>query len=226
MLVIKQKKRIVGGGIINSLINNLPFEVHWPGMNYCGPATKLEERLRRGDPGVNKLDEFCKKHDIAYSQNKDLRSRHEADEILKERAWERFKAKDSSLGEKAAAYVVTNAMKAKLAMGAGVKKTKKRGSGGKKPRTGKNKSSSSGNGKAKAELPRVIPLPKTGGFLQYLYPLLTGLGQVGSAASTGKELLQKIQKLKSGGVVKRKMKLAPFKKGWGLYLRPYEPKNC
>ena len=240
MLVVKQRKRTLGRGIINSLIDNLPFEAHWPGMRFCGPGTRLEERLKRGDRGVNRLDEFCRKHDIAYFQNKDLSSRHKADEELKERAWERFKAKDASLGEKAAAYAVTNAMKAKLAMGAGVKKSKKSSAGVRKPeQVKKSKNPSDGRGKLESKLkklknvkakkqalPRVIPLPKTGGFLQYLYPILTGLSQVGSAANTGKELLKNIQKLKSGGTIKRKMKLAPFRKGWGLYLRPYEPKNC
>ena len=38
--------------------------------NYCGPSTKLEERLNSGDPKyrdpINKLDAICQQHDIAY----------------------------------------------------------------------------------------------------------------------------------------------------------------
>ena len=38
--------------------------------NYCGPGTKLEERLNSGDPKyrdpINKLDAICQQHDIAY----------------------------------------------------------------------------------------------------------------------------------------------------------------
>jgi len=38
--------------------------------------------LERGDQGINPLDEACKEHDIAYSQNKALSKRHRADSIL------------------------------------------------------------------------------------------------------------------------------------------------
>lgn len=96
MLVISE-----GSGLVDSLINKLPIELHLPGYQYCGPGTKLQKRLQRGDPGINPLDQACKEHDIAYSHSKDLKQRHEADRILQERAWNRVKAGD--LGEKAAA---------------------------------------------------------------------------------------------------------------------------
>ena len=35
--------------------------------NYCGPNTRLEERLARGDEGINRLDQVCKQHNIDYS---------------------------------------------------------------------------------------------------------------------------------------------------------------
>jgi len=71
------------------------------------------------------LDEACKQHDISYSQNRDnLNARHVAVRILAHRAWERVIAKDASLGEKAAAWAVTNAMKAKTKLGMGLKKKK------------------------------------------------------------------------------------------------------
>ena len=44
--------------------------MHIPGYQYCGPETKLRERLAREDPGVNELDRACKEHDIAYSKYK------------------------------------------------------------------------------------------------------------------------------------------------------------
>ena len=31
----------------------------------------IRDRLQRGDPGVNKLDQVCKEHDIAYSKYSD-----------------------------------------------------------------------------------------------------------------------------------------------------------
>lgn len=220
MLTVHAKRNVKGRGIINSLINSVP-EIHLGSLRYCGPGTKLIERIERGDKPVNKLDEACLQHDIAYYKNKDLETRHKADKVLVERAWDRYKAKDSSFLEKAASYIVTNAMKAKLALGAGnqkVKVTKKHSK--KKKKTGKGVKKNT-----KLKGPRVIPLPKTGGILQYLFPILTGLTSVGSVAKTAHEMLQSLHNVKGSGI-KRKMKLAPFKKGWGLYLRPYESKNC
>ena len=31
----------MGKGVVNKLINNLPFEAHLPGHNFTGPGTKL-----------------------------------------------------------------------------------------------------------------------------------------------------------------------------------------
>ncbi|GFU28961.1 parvo_coat_N domain-containing protein [Trichonephila clavipes] len=44
------------------------------------PFTKLEKRLARGDPGINRVDKGCKKHDIAYSKNKETKKDIIADE--------------------------------------------------------------------------------------------------------------------------------------------------
>lgn len=115
-----------GKGVINSLINKLPFELHVPGYQFCGPGTKLEKRLSRGDQGVNPLDAACRKHDIAYSQQKDLSERHKADKELEEAAWKRVKAKDSNIGEKATAWAVTTAMKIKRKLGMGLSQNRTR----------------------------------------------------------------------------------------------------
>ena len=48
-------------------------------MNYLGPGTRLKERLRRGDRGVNRLDELAKIHDIDYSKAKNLKDKWKAD---------------------------------------------------------------------------------------------------------------------------------------------------
>jgi hypothetical protein len=42
------------------------IEFHIPGYQFCGPGTKVFKRLKRGDKGINKLDEACKLHDIQY----------------------------------------------------------------------------------------------------------------------------------------------------------------
>jgi hypothetical protein len=110
-----------GEGIVNSLINKLPFELHIPTYQFCGPGTKLEKRLQRGDRGINKLDSFCRDHDISYSKHKSLEERHKADQILENKAWERVKSKDAGLGEKVAAWFVTTTMKAKRKVGMGVR---------------------------------------------------------------------------------------------------------
>ena len=94
------RKQAKGCGFFDNMINNLPFEMHLPGYQYCGPGTKLKKRLARGDPGINNLDQACKDHDIAYSdKNQDRKA---ADLKLADKAWQRVKAKDSSLAEKAA----------------------------------------------------------------------------------------------------------------------------
>lgn len=218
MLIVNRRSK-KGKGIVNYLIDHIPFEAHIPGgYQFCGPFTKLQERLARGDPGINKLDQFCKLHDLAYYNNpKDLSKRHEADRRLQEQAWTRVSAKDSTFGEKAAAWAVTNAMKLKLATGAGCKASKKRRS--KKVKRG------SGH-KRKLVGPRVIPLPKTGGFLQYLMPILTGITAAGTAASSANEIMKTLQKLKSGSGIKGKVRLAPFRRGFGLYVKPWSPGNC
>jgi len=127
----KTRKRKVGsGGIISTVINKaidlLPFEAHLPFYQYCGPGTKLNKRLARGDKGINPLDAACRVHDIAYSKYSDSARRKQADKVLAEQAWQRFKASDSSIGEKAAALAVTTAMKAKTKFGGGKKKKKQK----------------------------------------------------------------------------------------------------
>ena len=75
---------------------------------------------------MNPLDEACKHHDIAYAQTSDISKRNVADKILSEKAWERVKAKDSSIGEKTAAFTVANIMKVKSKLGMGLKKKQKK----------------------------------------------------------------------------------------------------
>lgn len=110
-----------GSGLFNNLLNSLPFELHAPGFNYLGPGTKLEERLKRGDQPINKLDEAAREHDIFYRDHAHTKDRHKADEVLEHRAWERVKAPDADINEKVWAWTTTNAMKAKRYLGMGLK---------------------------------------------------------------------------------------------------------
>lgn len=122
----RQRKR-VGKGLINSMLSRLPFEMHLPSgsspggtYQYCGPGTKLEERLKRGDPGINELDKACKEHDIVYANTSDMGERHKADKVLQKKAWKRVKTRDSGFGEKLAAIGVAGVMRAKRKLGLGL----------------------------------------------------------------------------------------------------------
>ena len=84
-----------GAGLLNKVINALPFEVHIPGYQFCGPGTRLAKRLVCGDRGVNRLDAVCREHDITYSRSNDLANRHIAERVLADRARERITASDS-----------------------------------------------------------------------------------------------------------------------------------
>ena len=116
-----------GKALVKSIINELLVELHISGYQYCGPGTKFKKRLARGDPGMNLLDAVCKEHDIACSKNRDnLIARHAADRVLTEQAWKRVLAKDAGLGEKTAAWGVTNTVKVetKLSIKTSVKQRK------------------------------------------------------------------------------------------------------
>ncbi|XP_039284256.1 uncharacterized protein LOC120351358 [Nilaparvata lugens] len=126
----RRVRRKIGTGILsklsgfastalNKIVDTLPLELHIPSYRFCGPGTKLDKRLRRGDKGINSLDEACKAHDIAYAQHSDNSSRNVADRRLADKAWSVFKNPNTGLTEKAAAYLVTNLIKAKAAFGGG-----------------------------------------------------------------------------------------------------------
>lgn len=108
-----------GRGILDKLRKK---EWHIPNYNFCGPNTQLEDRLARNSEPINRLDQFCKEHDIFYWKNRNLKSRHGADRILAKQAFGRFKAKDSNLKEKLASLLVAGAMKSKTMLGFGKKK--------------------------------------------------------------------------------------------------------
>ena len=51
-----------------------------PAYNYAGPGTHLQKRLKRGDKGINRLDEIAKMH--AYSKAKTLQDKWKADDVM------------------------------------------------------------------------------------------------------------------------------------------------
>jgi len=102
-------------------MNALPFKLYIPGYQFCGPGTYLEERLIRGDRGTNPLNAARREHAIAYLHSNDLAERHVADKILAEKARKRIIARNSTLGERAAAAAVWATIKAKTKIGMGMK---------------------------------------------------------------------------------------------------------
>ena len=79
----KRQRRQRGAALdIQKLIEKTGKEFHWPKMNYLGPGTQLQKRLRRGDQGVNRLDGLAKIHDIDYSKAKNLQDKWKADDKM------------------------------------------------------------------------------------------------------------------------------------------------
>lgn len=237
----KNKKK--GAGLINNMINNLPFELHLPGYNYCGPGTKLQKRLNRGDIGINPLDEACKSHDIAYSQNPSLEARHRADLELASVAKKRWE-ESPNLSEKLFALGVNKIMKFKVKRGMGMPMSKVIAASRKAVKTlskKKNinhdkllsvavKAAKKTMSKKRVKTPRVIRLPKKGGFLP-LIPILGALAAAGTLAggvtTAAKNIYEMVQKRKGSesnvpAAVGRGMYMAPYKKGLGLYMSPYQ----
>lgn len=252
-----------GCGLVNSLINKLPFEFHLPGYQFCGPGTNVDERVARGEEGIDELDGGCKVHDITYKKNKDLKARHAADKKLLELAWRIAKSSQHSLRERANAWIIVNAMKIKLKLGMGISKrkgVKKRG-GELKEKKKKKKTITFGKivqaarnaiknnktlpldkmtkqaylaakrivgkkRKSKFFSPRIIPLPKTGGFLPLL-PIFAGLSALGTLTGGAAAIAKAVNDAKSA---KEKLQeserhnktmeaIAVGKKGDGLFLR-------
>ena len=67
-----KRKRPQQGGAVGK-------EFHWPGYQYMGTGRHLAKRLKRGDPGINRLDKIAKQHDIDYSQAQNLQDKWKAD---------------------------------------------------------------------------------------------------------------------------------------------------
>ena len=102
----KSKKRFD----IQDLFARTGREWHWPGYQYMGPGTHLDKRLKRGDPGINRLDRLAKAHDIAYSKaGNNLKLKHLADKKMIEGI-----QKFGFWKQKPTERIVKNIMKAKL----------------------------------------------------------------------------------------------------------------
>ena len=74
------KKGAADGSFLNTLVNNLPFEIHCPGHNFTGPRIKLYKRLNSdGTPHecsipINRVDNAAYHHDLCYSKHDDTKN--------------------------------------------------------------------------------------------------------------------------------------------------------
>lgn len=98
---------------IDRIFESLP-QIHLWGYRYCGPNTDLAQRLSSNMPGINELDCACKEHDIAYSESSEHKWRCNADKLLILKAIHRTYAKDSRIGERLAALLVSMLISIKL----------------------------------------------------------------------------------------------------------------
>lgn len=200
----------------------------------------MNKRLARGDKGINPLDTACREHDIAYERSNSIVDRNEADHILEQRAWERFKSKDSGLKEKAVAWGVTTAMKAKRKVGGGcgfkavVKATK---NVLKKNASEKNLMKLTKKCVAvarktfksrKTKVPRIVNIPKKGGVLP-LIPIFAGLsalgaltGGVANVVKVANEFKRNVPSHLGNGLYLTPYKNNSYKVGGGLYITPYK----
>ncbi|KAL4153325.1 hypothetical protein QTP88_001158 [Uroleucon formosanum] len=229
MSPVRKRNNNKGSGLINSVINHLPVELHLPGYRFAGPGTKLKERLARGERGINRLDELARAHNIAYDESNSLSDRHRADEILENQAWEVFKSKNTDIKEKAASWLVTTAMKAKRKLGAGcgfkqmvsaakkaIKNKVNENNITKLVRTCLTAAKKSKKLKKSKSIktPRIIPIPKKGGVLP-LIPIFAGLSALGALTGGVGNIVKVVNDLNSG-------KNTPIHLGKGLYLTPHK----
>lgn len=228
----RRTKNNRGGGLLNTLINSLPVELHLPGgYQFCGPGTDLKKRLSLGQKGINPLDAACRDHDIAYEASNDSSVRETADRVLENRAWENFKTA-SNIAEKAASWAVTTGMKAKGKMGAGCGFKNIVGVARKAVMKSIKTCPASANmsGMIRAAVaaakkhvrtrktckkPRVINVPKTGGAMS-LIPIFAALSALGTMAGGASNIV------KTMGNVASNVAGSPIHLGKGLYLRPHK----
>ena len=117
-----------GGSLLNKMINNLPVEMHLPGANFCGPGTKLKQRLnpdltpKKWSKPVNRVDKTCYNHDLCYLKYDDTKSRNA---ICDKNMLKELKGiYNPSLREKMERGLVSTLIGTKAAFGMGINKKK------------------------------------------------------------------------------------------------------
>jgi hypothetical protein len=171
-------------------------------------------------------------------------------------AWDRVKAKDSNAGEKIAAWGVTQAMKLKRKLGMGMKKKRKQQQQHVfnkkfinnikeqiKHATDIKQASRMAlqkarvavknvGGKRNVRVPRIIPIPTSGGVLPLLPAIFAGLSALGAltggissvyrSVKQGQEAQQKLKESERHNQTMEAIALGGKKTGSGLYLKKYK----
>ena len=79
------KRGAAGGSFLNTLVNNLPFEMQLPEHNFTcpgTPGTKLYKRLNSNETPkewsmpINRVDNAAYHHDLCYSKHDDTKTRN------------------------------------------------------------------------------------------------------------------------------------------------------
>ena len=77
------KRDATDESFLDTLVNKLPFEMHFPGHNFTGPRSKLYKRLNpNGTPKewsipISRVDNAAYHHDLCYSKHDDTKTRNE-----------------------------------------------------------------------------------------------------------------------------------------------------
>ena len=117
--LLKDHNLKVGKGIISKIISKLPVELHIPGYNYCGPGTKLDQRLSRGDKPVNRVDEVCMFHDMDYqTAGTDSAKIKAADQKMLRRL---DQIQNPTIAERLGRTIASTGIKTKQLLGSGAK---------------------------------------------------------------------------------------------------------
>ncbi|XP_023317288.1 uncharacterized protein LOC111694218 [Trichogramma pretiosum] len=162
-----------------------------------------------------------------------------ADNTLAEKALERVRARDSSIGEKIAALAVAGAMKIKKGLGVklakvvtAAKKNMKRGKTSesviKSAISGAREAVKKAGERKKVKIPRVLPVSgKIGGALPFLIPLFAGLSAVGALGGGAAGIAKAVNDAKAAErelheMKKHNRKMEAIALGKGLYLKPYK----
>ena len=119
--------KMEGKGLINNFINDLPFEMHYPGHNFLGPGTKLNKRLNEDQTPeswsvpVDSDDAVAYRHDLCYLKNKDRKTRNAVCD--KNMLDELASLTDQTPAEKKHAKIASAIIGTKKRLGLGLKKT-------------------------------------------------------------------------------------------------------